>query len=365
MLGQEFDISAPAQRRLRLLASLGTAAILLVIGWQLLLVLVPLIISTIAAVMLMPVMKLGERSPLARRWPKYNRMAVATLASLLALVVVLGLIGLGTYGLIGGAQTFYEAAPAITEQTTSALEQIESAYRERVPESIQEQLDPRIEEYRDSVSDSIVSMAENIAGLVQSNVSQVITLIATPIAIFQILYQPKALTDALRRLVPGPLQEDLPEMGRIAGVTVIAYIRVQLLGAVFVGSAIWLLYWAVGIKLSLPLGMLAAITELVPILGTFIFLLVMVVAVVLTDLGRLPLAIFFFVLIQVIHNAIILPRLQVRALGLHPVIIVVSLAIFTLWFGVLGALVAAPLTGVAFRVMQYSREVWNNAAAES
>ena len=148
--------------------------------------------------------------------------------------------------LIGGAKTFNEAAPAIAEQTNNAFEQIEAAYRERVPASIQEQLDPRLEEYRDSISDSLVSMVENIAGLVQSNISQVITLIATPIAIFQILYQPKALTDALRRLVPGPLLEDLPEMGRIVGVTVIAYIRVQLLGAIFVGGTIWLLYWAVG-----------------------------------------------------------------------------------------------------------------------
>ena len=57
-------------------------------------------------------------------------------------------------------------------------------------------------------------------------------------------------------------------------------------GAVFVGGAIWLLYWAVGIKLALPLGTLATVTELVPILGTFIFLLVMVVAVVLADLSQ-------------------------------------------------------------------------------
>ena len=78
------------------------------------------------------------------------------------------------------------------------------------PESIQEYFDPRLEAYRDSLSDSVVSMVENIAGLVQSNISQVITLIATPIAIFQILYQPKALIDALRRLVPGPLQKTFP-----------------------------------------------------------------------------------------------------------------------------------------------------------
>ena len=73
----------------------------------------------------------------------------------------------------------------------------------------------------------------------------------------------------------------------------------------------------------------------------YLFLLIMGISVALTDLQRLPLAIGFFILIQVIHNAIILPKLQVRALGLHPVIIVVVLAVFSLWFGILGALVAA------------------------
>lgn len=52
---------------MRLLAALAAAAGLLVIGWYLLVVLIPLMVSAIAAVMLMPVMRLGERSPLARR----------------------------------------------------------------------------------------------------------------------------------------------------------------------------------------------------------------------------------------------------------------------------------------------------------
>ena len=127
-------------------------------------------------------------------------------------------------------ETFIEAAPAIAESSNRAFEQIEAAYRENIPERFQETLDPRIQEYRDAFLDSGVATLERIAGMVQSNISQMITLIATPIAIFQILYQPRALTDALRNLVPGPLQEDLPEMGRLAGVTVMAYIRVQLLG---------------------------------------------------------------------------------------------------------------------------------------
>ena len=116
-----------------------------------------------------------------------------------------------------------------------------------------------------------------------------------------------------------------------------------------------------GIKLALPLGMLEAFTELVPIIGATIFVLVAGVAVALTDFQRLPLAAAFFVLIQVVHNSVISPRLQGQALGLHPVILVFALAVFSVFFGILGALVAAPVTGATLRVLQYAREVWNNA----
>ncbi|MCY4417945.1 MAG: hypothetical protein OXE87_16790 [Chloroflexi bacterium] len=67
MFDQLPQVSPAALRRIRLLASLAAAAGLLVIGWHLLIVLIPLMISAIAAAMLMPVMRWGERSPLARR----------------------------------------------------------------------------------------------------------------------------------------------------------------------------------------------------------------------------------------------------------------------------------------------------------
>ena len=365
MFSQLSEVSSRSRRRIRLLASLAAAAGLLVIGWHLLVVLIPLMISAVAAVMLMPVMRLGERSPLARRWPKANRLSIAVATSLLAVIAVLGVLGLATYALIGGVKTFTEAIPALTDESKGAFQQVESAYRERVPPRIQEVLNPRLEEYRAALLNAGFSTLERMAGMLQSNIPQMIAIIATPVAIFQMLYQPRALTDALRQLVPGPMQEDLSEMGRLAGRTVIAYVRVQLFGALFVGGLIWLLYWAVGIKLALPLGMLAAFTELVPIIGATIFILVAGVAVALTDFDRLPLAVAFFVLIQVIQNSVVSPRLQGQALGLHPVLIVFALAVFSVFFGILGALVAAPVAGVAFRVLQYVRNEWNNAGPSS
>ena len=365
MLKQLSELPPPTQRRIRLIAAVLVAIALLVVAWQLLLVLVPLAVSAVIASLLLPFVRLGERTPLARRWPRFNRAMVAIIATLLGVVIVLAVIGVGAYALVGGATTIAEVAPGLIEEGDKTFAQIETAYRERVPKSIQEQVDPRLSEVRDSIYDSAVSAVENVANLIQSNIGQFVTLLATPIAVFQFLYRPGAIPQAARRLVPAPIRDDLSEMARLAGVTVIAYVRVQLVGAIMVGVTLWLLYWAVGIKLALPLGLLAAVTELVPVVGTTLFLLLMVIAVALTDLRLLPLAIVFYFLVQVIQNSFVTPRLHGMALGVHPMALVLSLGIFGMFFGILGALVAAPVTGAAYRVVQYVGREWEGAGAEA
>ncbi len=361
MLKQFNELTPTTHRRIRLIASLLVVIALLVIAWQLLLVLVPLAVSAIIASLLIPVMRLGEWTPLARRRPRLNRVIVAGIATLLGVVIVLTVIGVGAYGLVGGANTIAEVAPGLIEEGNRAFAQIEASYRERVPETVQEQLSPRLQSFRDSIYDSGISAVERMANLIQSNIGQFVTLLATPITVFQFLYSPSAVPQAARRLIPEPIRDDLSEMGRLASATVAAYIRVQLVGAIMVGATLWLLYWAVGIKLALPLGMLAAVTELVPVIGTTLFLLLMVIAVALTDLRLLPVAIVFYFLVQIIQNSLVTPRLHGMALGVHPMGLVLSLAIFGMFFGILGALVAAPVTGAVYRVLQYVGREWEKA----
>ena len=361
MLKQLAELGPVARRRIRVIAALLVAIALLVLAWQLLLVLVPLALSAVIASLLLPVVRIGERSPLARRWPRLNRALVAGFATVLGVVIVLAFLGLVAYGLVGGAATFAQTSPLLNDEGSRAFADVEAAYRERVPVRIQEEIDPRLAALGDAILDSGVSALGKVANAIQSNIGQFVTLLATPIVVFQFLYRPNAVPEAARRLIPAPLRDDLAEMARLTGTTAIAYIRVQLVGAIFVGLSIWLLYWAVGIKLALPLGMLAALTELVPVVGTLLFLLLMAVAVGLTDLTLLPVALAFYLLVQVIQNSFVTPRLHGLALGLHPMGVLLSLAIFTMFFGFIGALVAAPVTGAAYRVLQYVGRVWEES----
>ena len=102
-----------------------------------------------------------------------------------------------------------------------------------------------------------------------------------------------------------------------------------------------------GIPLALALGLLGVLSELVPVIGTTIFVILTSVLLVLTHVSKLPLALGIFAIVQVAQVAVAQPRIQARALGLHPIALVVAMAVFTQFFGLLGALVAAPLTAAA------------------
>lgn len=258
--------------------------------------------------------------------------------------------------------TFQEAAPDIFADTDAACAEIRESYRETIPESLREAIDPRLEALRASMLDSGASALERVARIAQSSVSQVIVLLATPISAFQLLQRPGSLADGIRRLLPELVRDDLSEMGRIAGNTVMAYIRIQLLSALLIGAAVWLLYWGSGVPLALPLGLLAALTELVPVVGVTIYVLLVVIVVALLDLPKLPQALGIYIILQVLQNGLLIPRLQSYALGVHPMalVLVLALALFGLWMGIIGALVAAPLTGAGWQVFRYLRREWQD-----
>ncbi len=362
MLTRLPEISDPARRRLRLAISLAVAVVIVIMTWYLLLIIIPLLTSMAVAALLTPLVRLGQRSPVASRWPGIYSVAAAAAATLLAVAAVLGLAALAVYGLVGGVAAFEEVAPVIAEGSSEAWEEVQQVYQERVPENVQEALAPRIADLRDGMLDSGVTALENVARIAESSVSQVIVLLATPISVFQILRRPGALGDGIKRLLPELVRDDLTEMGRLSVNTIMSYIRIQLFLGLFIGTALTLLYWAAGVPLALPLGFLAAAVELLPVIGTTVFILLAIVVVALLDLPKLPLALVIYIGLQIVQNGLLSPRLQGQALGVHPMALVLALALFGLWLGIIGTLVAAPLTGAGWRVFQYVRNEWRSAS---
>ena len=355
------NLTTPTRRRIRLLASLALALGILVAIWQLLGVLLPFLVSAVVAYLLLPLVKLADRTPWARRRPNLNRALFAGLATGLVILAVLGALALGIFRLVDGSITLAERAPGIISEARAVWEELQHVYESRVPDNIKEQIAPRLTELRAALGDAGLVALQKVSRIAQSGISQVIGLASAPIILFYLLYEPAALGNGIRRLLPGPLRDDLSAIGRLSGQSIGAYIRMQLLLGLIVGLIIWLALWAMGAPLALPLGILAGLAELVPIVGPTIFFVVAGLVMALADLSKLPFVLVIYLAVQALQNTLIAPRMQGEALGLHPLAVILALAIFGIFFGFLGALLAAPLTAAGYRVLTYARTEWNAA----
>ena len=355
------ELTPRAQRRLRLSLSVLLAVALVVIVWQLLSILLPFLLSAVVAYLLLPLVKLGDRVPLAQRWPGGVRAATAGFATLAVILAVVLVLALGAFRLVDGSITLAERAPGIIAEGEAVWEEVQYLYRNRVPANIQELVDPRLTEMRAALFNASIAALQRVSRVAQSGISQVVSLAASPIILFYLLYQPATLGSGVKRLLPGPLREDLSEIGRLAGGSIGAYIRMQLLLGVVVGVVVWLALLVMGVPLALPLGILAGAAELVPIVGATIFIILASIVVALLDYTKLPFLITVYFVVQILQNTLISPRMQGQALGLHPLAVILALAIFGLLFGFLGTLLAAPLTAAGYRVLTYTRREWASA----
>lgn len=129
-----------------------------------------------------------------------------------------------------------------------------------------------------------------------------------------------------------------------------AYVRGQLLLGVIIGTASGITYAALGVPYAVFLGVLAGVLELVPIVGPIVAGAA-AAAVSLTQ--PFPLVIWVIVaatLIQQVENHFLVPRISGDAVGLHPLAALLAVLVGVELAGIVGAIFAVPLTGLAWSV---------------
>lgn len=358
------ELSPTTSRRLRLLAALAVAVLALVVIWKLLAVLLAFLVSGVVAYLLVPVVDLAERrTPWGRRWPQVTRMATAVLLLLLLLLAILIVVGLGLLGVIDQSAVLVERAPALMADAQAIYQEAIAEYESRVPPNIREMIDPRLGELRQALINGLEDALLSVLRFLQTGVGLVVSFATVPIILFYLLYDPAGLGQGVRRLLPRPVRDDFTEIARLTGESIGLYLRVQLMLAAMTGVVIGLGLWVMGVSAAPILAIIAAFAELIPIVGATISLVIAVVVMLVTDLTKTPFVVALYLVWQVLQNSLIAPRVQGQALGLHPLAIVLALAVFGLFLGFWGVLVAAPFTSAGYRVIRYVVEEWDAAGA--
>ncbi len=110
----------------------------------------------------------------------------------------------------------------------------------------------------------------------------------------------------------------------------------------FIGTLTWIGLSILQLPYVLPLALLAGILEIIPTLGP-ILSAIPAAAVAFTISPTLGFAvIIFYILLQMLENQVLVPKIMEKAVGLNPVIVILGVMIGGNLMGISGALLAIP-----------------------
>ena len=128
------------------------------------------------------------------------------------------------------------------------------------------------------------------------------------------------------------------------------YIRGQSLVALCMGVMFCIGFSIMDFPMAIGLGILIGVMDLVPYLHTFALIPTAFLAMLkAADTGQnfwmvFGLAVGLFIVVQIITDMIVTPKIMGKAMGLNPAILLLSLSVWGALLGFIGLIIALPLT---------------------
>jgi predicted PurR-regulated permease PerM len=191
-----------------------------------------------------------------------------------------------------------------------------------------------------------VNVVSTVYGAVRGVVGGIIGFLTILIVTFYLLVDSWSIHKTFLRLFPPAERPRVDAMTRAITVKVSAWLGGQLFLAAIIGITSAIGLWALGIPFFYVLALIAAIGELIPVVGP-IFAAVPAVAVALTvSPQKALLVVIFFLVQQQFENHILVPRVMSRQVGVSAVVVIVALLIGGNLLGIVGALLAVPTAAI-------------------
>ena len=173
--------------------------------------------------------------------------------------------------------------------------------------------------------------------------------VLVPFVAFFFLKEGRRLTRCLMALVPNAYFELCLNLLYRANKQIGNYIRGQLLAVLVVSVLSVSGLSIIGVYYALPLGLLAGLANAIPYLGPLIGIVCSSIVALATGGGLAMVAkvIVMFLVIQLIDNVLIQPTMVAKSVELHPLVVLFVVMVGSQLMGIVGMLIAVPLTGIA------------------
>ena len=178
----------------------------------------------------------------------------------------------------------------------------------------------------------------------------VITAVSILAVSFYLLLYRETVTNSFVNLFPKASQSKVFKTVKQVEDKLGSWLRGQILLSAIIGILTWVVLTVLGVSFALPLAVIAGVLEIVPTIGPILSAIpAIIVAFNISPLlGALVAISYFF--IQLFENNFLVPRIMQRAVGLNPIVIIISIIVGGKLLGIAGALLAIPFVSLLFVV---------------
>lgn len=177
------------------------------------------------------------------------------------------------------------------------------------------------------------------------------------VALFFYLRDGERIAAWIRGLFPSRHREDAERIGERSWGTVAGYIRGQTVVALFDGTFVAIGLLILGVPLAIALGVLVFFGAFVPVVGSITAgAIAVLVALVSKGLAAALITLAIVVGVQQIEGNLLAPYVLGHEVELHPLAVLVAIIAGAAVLGVLGAIIAVPITASIYHAAGYLRE---------
>jgi len=318
---------------------------------------IPFVLGLVLAYLLLPVISWVERKlPRQDKWQQTKRVSLI----IISFIVLLGLVGFFSYfivtAVIDAFVVLINNAPQYISRALFMLQQWAEVLRQQFPPEMRQQIDEFILDAGAALGNLIRDAFTRGISFIPTTFSLLLGFGALPIFLFYILKDSEKLSKSFYSALPPWVAEHTKNIVSIIDRVLGRYIRAQLMLGLVVAYFVFIGLLILGMSSVAPvLAVFAGLTELIPTLGPWIGGAAAVIVTLAIAPEKVIWVALLFLVVQLLENSLLVPRIQGGYLHIHPAILVVLLVLGAYIAGFWGILLIAPLTATIVEIYKYVR----------
>jgi predicted PurR-regulated permease PerM len=203
-----------------------------------------------------------------------------------------------------------------------------------------------------SITGNLLNISKNVVGFAISFVGGIFSMVTMVGLAFFLSVEAEDINKIIRSFSPKRLEESVLTAWQKSQDQVMGWFGSRILTSFAVGVLTFIVCWALKIKFAVSLGFLAALLNLVPLIGPILTGLIIFSLGLLNSFAIGVLAVVLFTAVQLIESNILTPLITKQIIGIPNFLVLISILIGGQLMGVTGAVLAIPLFAVLYETVK-------------